>query len=42
MSRPSIAGGVVNRLPGDLKAALFGVPKALAAWQDITRITHPL
>ena len=36
MSRPSIPGGVVHRLPADLKARLLLSPKALAAWADIT------
>jgi uncharacterized protein YdeI (YjbR/CyaY-like superfamily) len=40
MSRPSIAGGVVHRLPADLKTALLAAPKALAAWEDITPLAR--
>jgi uncharacterized protein YdeI (YjbR/CyaY-like superfamily) len=40
MSRPSIPGGVVHRLPADLKAGLLLSPKALAAWADITPLAR--
>jgi hypothetical protein len=43
MSRPSLLGGVVHKLPADLTAALLAPPKALAAWQDIQehrRLAH--
>jgi uncharacterized protein YdeI (YjbR/CyaY-like superfamily) len=40
MSRPSIAGGVVHKLPADLRAALLISPKALAAWEDITPLAR--
>jgi uncharacterized protein YdeI (YjbR/CyaY-like superfamily) len=40
MGRPSIAGGVVHRLPADLKNALLSSTKALAAWEDITRLAR--
>jgi uncharacterized protein YdeI (YjbR/CyaY-like superfamily) len=40
MSRPSIPGGVVHRLPADLKTRLLLSPKALAAWADITPLAR--
>jgi uncharacterized protein YdeI (YjbR/CyaY-like superfamily) len=40
MSRRSIAGGVVHKLPADLKAALLLSPKALAVWADITPLAR--
>jgi uncharacterized protein YdeI (YjbR/CyaY-like superfamily) len=40
MSGPSIPGGVVHKLPADLKAALLAAPKALAAWEDITPLAR--
>jgi uncharacterized protein YdeI (YjbR/CyaY-like superfamily) len=40
MSRQSVAGGVVHKLPADLKAALLAAPKALAAWEDITPLAR--
>jgi uncharacterized protein YdeI (YjbR/CyaY-like superfamily) len=40
VSRPSIPGGVVHKLPADLKAALLAAPKALAAWEDITPLAR--
>ncbi|ALR11800.1 hypothetical protein BST43_13475 [Mycobacteroides saopaulense] len=36
MSGPRVAGGVVHKLPTDLRAALIENPTALALWQDIT------
>lgn len=35
-----IAGGVVHKLPGDLKKALTSAPKALEAWTDITPLAR--
>ena|ERR1700675_3218682 len=40
MSRPSVPGGVVHKLPADLKTALLAAPKALAAWHDITPLAR--
>jgi uncharacterized protein YdeI (YjbR/CyaY-like superfamily) len=40
MSRPSIPGGVVHKLPADLKAALLATPNALAAWREITPLAR--
>lgn len=40
MSRPSLPGGVVHKLPADLKTALLAAPKALAAWEDITPLAR--
>jgi uncharacterized protein YdeI (YjbR/CyaY-like superfamily) len=40
MSRPSLPGGVVHRMPADLKVALLAAPKALAAWEDITPLAR--
>ena len=31
-----VPGGVVHKLPADLRAALLGNATALAAWKDIT------
>ncbi|MBL3752068.1 YdeI/OmpD-associated family protein [Mycobacteroides abscessus] len=36
MSSAKVAGGVVHRVPSDLRAALIANPTALALWQDIT------
>jgi len=38
--RKAIAGGVVHRLPADLKEALRSDPDVLAAWQDITPLAR--
>jgi uncharacterized protein YdeI (YjbR/CyaY-like superfamily) len=40
MNRPSLPGGVVHKLPANLKAALFDAPKALATWHDITPLAR--
>jgi uncharacterized protein YdeI (YjbR/CyaY-like superfamily) len=40
MRRPSVPGGVVHKLPADLKAALLSSPQALAGWQDITPLAR--
>ena len=34
------SGGVVHELPGDLREALVGSPKALEAWEDITPLAR--
>jgi uncharacterized protein YdeI (YjbR/CyaY-like superfamily) len=36
----TISGGVAHKLPSDLKNALLASPKALAAWEDITRLAR--
>ena len=33
-------GGVVHRLPGDLRDALVADPEALGAWKDITPLAR--
>jgi len=35
-----IPGGVVHKLPGDLRTALIGNAAALAAWKDITPLAR--
>ncbi|MCU1451411.1 MAG: hypothetical protein JWP02_3581, partial [Acidimicrobiales bacterium] len=33
-------GGVVHKLPGDLRKALIANPTALGAWKDITPLAR--
>jgi uncharacterized protein YdeI (YjbR/CyaY-like superfamily) len=40
MSGPRVPGGVVHRLPGDLREALLANPTALGAWKDITPLAR--
>ena len=40
MTSKTIAGGVVHRLPADLKKALLASPKMLAVWEDITPLAR--
>jgi uncharacterized protein YdeI (YjbR/CyaY-like superfamily) len=40
MGSPRISGGVVHRLPADLRAALVASRAALDAWQDITPLAR--
>ena len=40
MSTESVAGGVVHKLPDDLRAALVAAPAVLALWQDITPLAR--
>ncbi len=40
MSGERIPGGVVHRMPKDLRAALAGNPVALEAWRDITPLAR--
>lgn len=40
MTKITVAGGVVHKLPADLKAALAADQKALQAWQDITPLAR--
>ncbi len=35
-----VPGGVVHRLPADLREALIGDSRVLAAWQDITPLAR--
>src|SRR5271169_6028813 len=39
-SSPRVPGGVVHRLPEDLRKALSANPVALAAWKDITPLAR--
>ena len=36
LSSPRVPGGVVHKLPGDLRPALISNPTALHAWEDFT------
>jgi hypothetical protein len=40
MSGPRVPGGVVHKLPGDLRNALIANPPALDAWKDITPLAR--
>ena len=40
MSGERLPGGVVHKLPPDLRAALTASPSALAAWKDITPLAR--
>jgi len=40
MTNNKVAGGVVHKLPPDLKQALIATPAALAVWQDITPLAR--
>ena len=40
MSSPRVPGGVVHKLPRDLRAALVACPAALEAWKDITPLAR--
>lgn len=40
MIKNEIAGGVVHKMPADLKKALLSNPKALTAWEDITPLSR--
>jgi uncharacterized protein YdeI (YjbR/CyaY-like superfamily) len=40
MSVQRIPGGVVHRLPADLRETLIGSETALGAWQDITPLAR--
>jgi hypothetical protein len=37
---PRLPGGVVHKLPGDLRNALIANPVALGAWKDITPLAR--
>jgi uncharacterized protein YdeI (YjbR/CyaY-like superfamily) len=40
MSSPRVPGGVVHKLPADLRQALIADPTALDAWKDITPLAR--
>jgi uncharacterized protein YdeI (YjbR/CyaY-like superfamily) len=40
MTKKKISGGVVHKLPEDLRKALTAKPGALAAWEDITPLAR--
>ncbi len=40
MGSPRVPGGVVHKLPGDLRKALIGNAMALDAWNDITPLAR--
>ena len=40
ITKKEIAGGVVHKLPSDLRNALVSSPAALAAWEDITPLAR--
>ena len=40
VTRKRVAGGVVHKLPADLREALGANPVALAAWTDITPLAR--
>jgi hypothetical protein len=40
VSSPRVPGGVVHKLPGDLRKALIANPTAFDAWQDITPLAR--
>ena len=40
VSSPRVPGGVVHKLPGDLRKVLIANPTALDAWQDITPLAR--
>ena len=40
LTHPKVSGGVVHKLPEDLRKALTAVPAVLATWQDITPLAR--
>ncbi len=40
MTKKEIQGGVVHKLPPDLRNALISTPKALKLWEDITPLAR--
>lgn len=40
MTKSEMAGGVVHKMPTDLKEALLSSTTALAAWEDITPLAR--
>lgn len=40
MSNKAISGGVVHKVPEDLREVLISDPKALEAWEDLTPLAR--
>jgi len=40
MVNKGLAGGVVHKMPGDLRKALISAPAARAVWEDITTLAR--
>ncbi len=40
MDKKLISGGVVHKLPADMRKALLAAPKVLAVWEDITPLAR--
>ena len=40
MTKKDISGGVVHKVPADLRTALTADPKALVLWEDITPLSR--
>ena len=40
MTKENVPGGVVHKLPDDLKKAIVSSPKVFALWQDITPLAR--
>lgn len=40
MAKKNVSGGVVHKIPADLREALASDAKALAAWQDLTPLAR--
>lgn len=40
MVKKALSGGVVHKVPADLRKALIALPKARAAWEDITPLAR--
>ncbi|MBI2610808.1 YdeI/OmpD-associated family protein [Candidatus Kaiserbacteria bacterium] len=40
MTKKGVAGGVVHKVPEDLRKALIQTPAARAAWEDITPLAR--
>jgi uncharacterized protein YdeI (YjbR/CyaY-like superfamily) len=40
VANPQVPGGVVHKLPGDLREALIANPTALDAWREVTPLAR--
>lgn len=40
MTKKDISGGVVHKVPADLRETLFSDPKALLAWESLTPLAR--
>lgn len=40
MTKKDISGGVVHKVPGDLRGALTSDPEALVVWEDLTPLAR--